>query len=208
MTNLPKSRILIVEDEIETAQFFQRILAGLGETRIAAREHEVLTQIIDFKPQLILLDIHLKGETEHDPWEAGVGILEDIRKLTSPVREIPVVMITALIDVDVERRCKQLGIAAFILKPAKNDELREVVQNALRYVEIDRAKLLINLKQCFSISELKSLCFKLGMDHEELSASNKNDMARELVEFLERRGRLHELLDICEQERPNVPWQT
>ena len=45
----------------------------------------------------------------------------------------------------------------------------------------------------FSVEELQDLCFRLGVDYESLPPVGKTTKARELVLFMQRRGRLDEL---------------
>jgi len=69
------------------------------------------------------------------------------------------------------------------------------------------AELHRNIETHFDISELRTLCFKLGIDYDNLSGSNKLDKCRELITFLQRRGRLSELVEYCLLQRPNVAWR-
>lgn len=62
------------------------------------------------------------------------------------------------------------------------------------------------LDQHFNLEELKSLCFRLGVDYDSLSGAGKSGKARELVTYLARRGRLPELLSAGRDLRPDVPW--
>ncbi len=59
----------------------------------------------------------------------------------------------------------------------------------------------------FSEEELRTLCFQLGVDYEVLPGRGKADKARELVQYLERRDRVHELVEIGKGVRPDVPWE-
>jgi hypothetical protein len=54
----------------------------------------------------------------------------------------------------------------------------------------------------FSESELRDLCFDLGIDFEELPGETKSDKARELIAYCLRRGLVFELLTQCAQLRP------
>ena len=42
----------------------------------------------------------------------------------------------------------------------------------------------------FSDGELRDLCFDLGVDYESLAGEGKSAKARELIAYLQRRGRL------------------
>jgi Effector-associated domain 7 len=58
----------------------------------------------------------------------------------------------------------------------------------------------------FDASELRDLCFDLGIDYEALPGESKGDKARELVAYTERRGRTVELATLCRQLRPDADW--
>jgi hypothetical protein len=59
----------------------------------------------------------------------------------------------------------------------------------------------------FDAEELRTLCFDLGIDYDDLRGEGKAGKARELITYLERRGRLDELLTIATQLRPQVDWE-
>ena len=63
------------------------------------------------------------------------------------------------------------------------------------------------LVESFSLSELRTLCSDLGVDYDELGSAGKEAQARELILYLERRGRLPELVARCQQLRPDYAWQ-
>ncbi len=56
----------------------------------------------------------------------------------------------------------------------------------------------------FNDSELRDLCFDLGIDYENLGGDNKAAKARELVGYGQRHGRLAELEAACRSLRPNA----
>jgi hypothetical protein len=62
------------------------------------------------------------------------------------------------------------------------------------------------LVERFSESELRALCFDLGIDFDDLASEGKSGKARELIAYLDRRGRLPELISFVRQQRPDVPW--
>lgn len=73
-----------------------------------------------------------------------------------------------------------------------------------------RSRYLTRLRQIlathFGASELRSLCFDLGIDYDDLPELGKTDKARALVEYLERRDRIPELVEIGQQLRPKLSW--
>jgi hypothetical protein len=68
------------------------------------------------------------------------------------------------------------------------------------------AQLRQNLAEYFSDSELRDVCFDLGVSYDDLGGEGKADKARELVAHLDRRGRLEELVALCSRLRPHVSW--
>ncbi len=58
----------------------------------------------------------------------------------------------------------------------------------------------------FDIDELRTLCFELGIDYDSLRGESRDDKARELVTYLERRGRLDELVEVGRRLRPDIDW--
>ncbi|MCA9972091.1 MAG: hypothetical protein KC425_17830, partial [Anaerolineales bacterium] len=62
------------------------------------------------------------------------------------------------------------------------------------------------LDRYFNEEELRTLCFHLGVDYDNLGGRGKAANARELVTRLHRQQRLAALLDLARQERPNVAW--
>jgi hypothetical protein len=58
----------------------------------------------------------------------------------------------------------------------------------------------------FDDSELRDLCFDLGVDYESLPGEGKGDKARELIAYLGRRGCISRLIKKCASQRPHVYW--
>ena len=64
------------------------------------------------------------------------------------------------------------------------------------------------LIQHFSAEELRTLCFSLGIEYDDLPGSGRTDKARELVAYCQRHSRLPDLQKAVTQARPNVTWPT
>lgn len=58
----------------------------------------------------------------------------------------------------------------------------------------------------FDLAELQALCFDLALDFEELPGTRKSEKSQALIQVLERRHRLPELLALLAQKRPTVAW--
>jgi len=60
-----KKRILIVEDEIELATQYQKIILNIGfDCEVATTEYEAINLLEEYKPNLAILDIELKNNKE------------------------------------------------------------------------------------------------------------------------------------------------
>ncbi len=62
------------------------------------------------------------------------------------------------------------------------------------------------LSNNFNLEELKTLCFDLGVDFDNLPGVTKDEKARELVVTLGRSGGLQHLLKRGQELRPHVVW--
>lgn len=58
----------------------------------------------------------------------------------------------------------------------------------------------------FDDSELRDLCFDLGIDYDTLSGENLADRARELILHHQRRQQLNKLIERCKLLRPSTDW--
>lgn len=62
------------------------------------------------------------------------------------------------------------------------------------------------LTRYFNMSELKALCFDLGLAPDDLPGNTRTERAQALVEHSYRHNRLPTLINHCRAERPNVVW--
>jgi hypothetical protein len=58
----------------------------------------------------------------------------------------------------------------------------------------------------FNESELRTLCFYLGVDYDNLGGVGGQDKARELVQYFERRGNLVAIVDTIKSIRADISW--
>ncbi|MAU00080.1 MAG: hypothetical protein CL608_23310 [Anaerolineaceae bacterium] len=63
------------------------------------------------------------------------------------------------------------------------------------------------IDQYFSFSEVRELCFELGVDHENIPGDHRSAFIRNLIVSLAKQNRLQELINHVRQERPHVDWQ-
>lgn len=102
-------RVLIVEDDMIIGANLSLMLSSLGYevSGLVPRGEEALVHVRDNPPQLLLLDINLKGSLD------GIETAKAVQKLM----DIPIVYLTANSDDATFERAKQTQPKAFITKP-------------------------------------------------------------------------------------------
>jgi signal transduction histidine kinase len=120
---VPNARIQIVEDETIVAMDIEDELTTLGYTvtAIGSSGEEAIQQAVETKPDLILMDIRLKGEVD------GIEAAEEIRARFN----IPVVYLTAYADDDTLARAKITEPFGYIIKPFQERDLHTTIEMAL-----------------------------------------------------------------------------
>ncbi|MBL0176727.1 MAG: response regulator [Ignavibacteria bacterium] len=122
--------ILIVEDEPLAARFVQILLERLhyAVCGTAATGQDAIAMVKAEKPDLVLMDIALKGAID------GIETTRELRKF----HDIPVVFLTAFSDLETLERAKQTEPYGFLVKPFKAEDLASVVRVALTKHAMDR----------------------------------------------------------------------
>jgi len=119
-------RILIVEDNPEVMAVLRELLLRNGyDVQEARHGAEALVQLSAPKeslPDLVILDIGL-------PLEGGVGVLAFMRRTVHTA--LPVIVLTASASHAQEQEIQQLGVSAYLRKPASSDLLLAEVKRAL-----------------------------------------------------------------------------
>jgi hypothetical protein len=59
----------------------------------------------------------------------------------------------------------------------------------------------------FSVEELRTLCFDLGVDYDDLPGEGKTSKARELIGYLERHDRIPDLVELGKKKHPALSWE-
>jgi len=63
------------------------------------------------------------------------------------------------------------------------------------------------LTERFQQEELRTLCFDLGIDWDDLPARGKAGKVRELVGYFARRRSIEKMIQFCERQRPDISWR-
>jgi two-component system CheB/CheR fusion protein len=119
----PSLRVLVVEDELITAECLALFLRRWGhEAVVACNGPDALRVVPTFEPQVVLLDIGL-------PSMDGYEVARRLRQLPG-METCLVVALTGHGHEDDLRRCKEAGVAFHFLKPVEPALLREVLSAA------------------------------------------------------------------------------
>ena len=120
---MENARILIVEDQNIIAMDLKDRLTHLGYSVAAtlAYGEEAIEKVEELAPQLVLMDIVLKGEMD------GVQAAELIRQRF----DLPIIYLTAHSDEQTLQRAKLTEPYAYILKPFEDRELLMAIEIAL-----------------------------------------------------------------------------
>ncbi len=116
-------KILIVEDEFIVAMDIERMLVAFGHEvcEKVSRGERALEVVEAKRPDLILLDINLKGKLD------GV---ETARRIKSRF-DIPIIFMTASVEDKVKGWKDELKVFDYIKKPIDENELKTKVGKAL-----------------------------------------------------------------------------
>lgn len=120
---MKSTRILVVEDEAIVAMVIKKRLMNLGYSvsGVAATGKDAITKVEGTFPDLVLMDIMLKGDMD------GIEAADEIRKRFS----IPVVYLTAHSDENTLERAKQTEPYGYILKPFTERDLSSNIEIAI-----------------------------------------------------------------------------
>src|SRR5262249_55167153 len=117
------AQILVVEDESIVARSLEAELKslGYGVSGIASSGEEALRKVAETCPDLVLMDVVLKGKLD------GVKTTEALREWF----DIPVVYLTAYADDQTLKRAKVTEPYGYLVKPYEEKELRTTIEIAL-----------------------------------------------------------------------------
>lgn len=187
---MANEKVMIVEDESIVAMDIKHRLHALGYTvpAIATTGEEALQKAKETKPDLILMDIMLKGKMD------GIELAKQIRSRL----EIPVVYLTAYSDADTLQRAKVTEPFGYLLKPFEEKELHTTIEMALYKHKME--KKLKESKQRFATT-LKSIGDAVVAADINESIDFLNPVAEALTEWTQEEALGKNLFEIF-----NVHW--
>jgi DNA-binding response OmpR family regulator len=120
-----RKKVLIIEDDQEISQLLNVILSKLGiDSVLAYSGTEGLLQLQNHTYDLILLDLMLPGKS-------GEDVIQQIRK----DRTVPIIVISAKMDIENKVQVLKMGADDYITKPFHQREVEARVEVQLRKSE-------------------------------------------------------------------------
>jgi len=115
--------VLIVEDEGVVALSIQAALTKMGYTvvGIAVTGAEALSLAREHKPDVILMDIHIRGDMD------GIQTTEKLNEIS----DIPVIFLTAYADDETVKRALKTKSTSYLVKPYNPRELYSNIEFAI-----------------------------------------------------------------------------
>lgn len=114
--------ILVVDDERHVRSALCRLLRRMGlETAEASCAEEALELIGAGRYSCALVDLRMPG----------LGGMELVRRSRASAPDLPLIVVTGHGDAEEARRCTQLGVREFVMKPWNNAELQIAVMRVL-----------------------------------------------------------------------------
>ena len=124
MSDATQPLILVVDDYQDAREMYAEYLQFSGFRVAEARNgNEAVSQALELKPDLILMDLSLPGM---DGWEATRVLKADDR-----TRHIPIVALTGHALAGASEGAKRAGCDSFVTKPCLPDDLVVEVKRML-----------------------------------------------------------------------------
>ncbi len=120
-----KIKVLVVDDEDRNLRLMNLLLTSFGyDVLTASNGKEALEKVHDIPPDVILLDIMM-------PKIDGFEVTRQLKK-EEETKIIPIVMVTALNEVEDRVKALEAGADDFLNKPVDKTELRARVQSLVK----------------------------------------------------------------------------
>ena len=197
---LGKARIMVVEDEGVVALQIKDTLEHLGYEvpAVALSGEEALAKISSTEPDLVLMDIQLKGAL------SGIQAAKRIHG----AMEVPVVYLTAYSDAETLEMAELTEPYGYVLKPFEEKSLHAVIQMALfksRRIRMDHENQIWVSAIPASLSEAVVICDAKGqVKFANQAAETLLGLAKEEV-FEKRLYDVVNLVDSLSKEKVKIP---
>lgn len=167
------ARILIVDDEPANVRLLERLLEqeGFANLESATDPRQVLPLFTEFRPDLILLDLHM-------PHLDGFAVLKQLRPRIPDVDYLPILVLTADVTAEAKQLALSLGAMDFVTKPLDHAEVRLRIRNLLQtrflYQEVQNRKQILEEKVRERTAELEEAQLEI-LERLALAAEFRDD---------------------------------
>uniref|UniRef100_UPI00404A3AB9 LytR/AlgR family response regulator transcription factor n=1 Tax=Fulvivirga sp. TaxID=1931237 RepID=UPI00404A3AB9 len=113
-------KVLIVEDELIISEEISEILKKYGISVVGQADNadDALALIHTERPDIVLMDIHIKGNLD------GITLAHEVKKIAP----IAVIFLTSYMDEGYLTRAKQVMPAAYLVKPFKEQDIISTIE--------------------------------------------------------------------------------
>lgn len=131
------ARILVIDDDLANLNVLMRTLqrAGFRNLHGVIESKRILTALVDFQPDVVLLDLHMPGTD-------GIEVLLDIKAVLGRRTYLPVLVLTGDGSSEVRDAALAAGARDFLTKPYDAGEVilrvRNLIETRLLHVELQR----------------------------------------------------------------------
>jgi putative two-component system response regulator len=139
-----KARILVIDDEPMNVDLLRRLLERAGFSRVESTTdpREAATRYIEFRPDLILLDLHM-------PYMDGLAVMDQLNQIAEATY-LPILMMTGDTTPEARRDALSRGAKDFVQKPFASDEvllrMGTLLQTRYLYLEIQTQNQMLEAK--------------------------------------------------------------
>lgn len=123
---LEQARVLVVDDDAQNVRYIQDVLewAGYRQVKGTTQPTEVLAELHQYRPDLILLDLIMPGMD-------GYEVMEVLQEELPADGYLPILVLTSDTSQEAKRRALSHGAKDFLTKPFSPTEIRHRVANLL-----------------------------------------------------------------------------
>jgi putative nucleotidyltransferase with HDIG domain len=148
------ARILIVDDEPINVDLLRRLLERAGFSRIESTNdsREAVDLYVKFRPDLILLDLHM-------PHRDGLAVMDELNQIAE-ASYLPILMLTGDDTPEAKREALSRGAKDFLNKPFHSDEvllrINTLLETRFLYLQIQSQNQILEAKVRDRTRELES----------------------------------------------------
>lgn len=124
MEEVPRARLLIVDDNPDMVRILEKLLEREGFTDIASTTDPIAApeMFLACEPDLVLVDLHMPGVN-------GLDVMTQLKEMTREF--VPIVMLTGDMSPEAKLRALGAGASDFITKPFERTEVHLRIRNLL-----------------------------------------------------------------------------